>query len=109
MFEITTQLILDCDREQLLGNYNHDLTLFRSLMETQPILNIDGYNLFVRHFANNIYHLNIVTPEELIHHFEGIYPNPQAAIDRGKTVIENLIFLAESKPRKAGLQRTIDV
>ncbi|MEO1670500.1 MAG: hypothetical protein AAFR77_06880 [Cyanobacteria bacterium J06631_2] len=61
-------------------------------METQPISNIDGYNLFVQHFANNFYHLNIVDPEEKIHHFEGVYASPQAAVAKGKSVIDNFIF-----------------
>ncbi len=61
-------------------------------METQAISNIDGYNLFVRHFANNLYHLNIVDPDDQVHHFEGIYTSPQAAIAKGKSVIENFIF-----------------
>ena len=61
-------------------------------MEIQPISNIDGYNLFVQHYSNNLYHLNIVDPQQQLHHFEGIYSSPQAAIAKGKSVIENLIF-----------------
>jgi|GEM_PF-3088634 len=61
-------------------------------MEIQPISHIDGYNLFVQHFANNLYHLNIVDPEDRIHHFEGIYSSPQAAIAKGKSVIDNFVF-----------------
>ena len=61
-------------------------------MEIQPISNIDGYNLFVQHYSNNLYHLNIVDPQQQLHHFEGIYSSPQAAIAKGKSVIGNLIF-----------------
>ncbi|MEL7007741.1 MAG: hypothetical protein AAGM29_03910 [Cyanobacteria bacterium J06588_4] len=46
----------------------------------------------MRHFANNLYHLNIVDPDDQVHHFEGIYTSPQVAISKGKSVIENFIF-----------------
>ena len=61
-------------------------------METQLILNINGYNLFVQHYSNNLYHLNIVDPEQQLHHFEGIYSSPQAAMAKGKSVIGNFVF-----------------
>ena len=61
-------------------------------MEVQPISNINGYNLFVQHYPNNLYHLNIIDPEDRLHHFEGIYSSPQAAIEKGKSVIDNFIF-----------------
>ena len=64
-------------------------------MEIQPILNIDGYNLFVQNHANNLYHLNIVDANDEVHHFEGIYSSPQAAIEKGKSVIENFKFWRE--------------
>ena len=70
-------------------------------MEMHPISNVDGYNLFVQHFDNNLYHLNIVDPDHQIHHFEGIYSSPQAAIEKGKSVIENFIFW-RSKAAKQG-------
>ena len=63
----------------------------RSPMEIQPILNIDGHSLFIWHLSNNFYHLNIVDRENKVHHFEGIYSSPQAAIDRGMSVIETSI------------------
>ncbi|MBW4532406.1 MAG: hypothetical protein KME09_00540 [Pleurocapsa minor HA4230-MV1] len=61
-------------------------------METNSSSNINGYNLFVQHLANNLYHLNIVDPEDQVHHFEGVYSSPQAAMEKGKSVIENFIF-----------------
>ena len=61
-------------------------------MEVQPLSNIDDYNLFVQHCANNFYHLNIVDPDNVVHHFEGIYSSPQAAVEKGKSVIENFKF-----------------
>lgn len=54
--------------------------------------NSDDYNLSVQHFPGNLYHLNIVDPDNEIHHFEGIYSSPQAAIEKGKSVIENFKF-----------------
>ena len=69
-------------------------------MKTQPILNIDGYSLFIQYFANNLYHLNIVAPDDYVHHIEGVYSSPQAAIERGRSVIDNLIFWQETKPSK---------
>lgn len=72
-------------------------------METQPISNIDGYSLFVRHFAHNFYHLNIVDPSNEVHHFEGIYSSPEAAIEKGKSVIENFKFWREQAPKKSQL------
>lgn len=64
-------------------------------MKSQPLLNLDGYNLFVQNFANNFYHLNIVTPDNVVHHFEGIYSSPQVAMEKGKSVIQNLKFWGE--------------
>ncbi|MEL6493960.1 MAG: hypothetical protein AAFQ41_02405 [Cyanobacteria bacterium J06623_7] len=61
-------------------------------METHSVSNSHGYNLFVQHYANNLYHLKIVDPEQQLHQFEGIYPTPQAAIAKGQSVIENFIF-----------------
>jgi hypothetical protein len=61
-------------------------------METHSRSNINGYNLFVQQLANNLYHLNIVDPDDQVHHFEGVYASPQAAIAKGKSVIENFIF-----------------
>ncbi|MEN9521163.1 MAG: hypothetical protein RLZZ381_3751 [Cyanobacteriota bacterium] len=61
-------------------------------MKTNFQSNIKGYSLFVQHLANNLYHLNIVDPDEQVHHFEGVYSSPQAAMEKGKSVIENFIF-----------------
>ena len=60
-------------------------------MQTQ-LSYIDGYSLFIRYFPNNFYHLDIIDPEERVHHFEGIYSSPEAAIAKGKLVIDNLAF-----------------
>ena len=70
-------------------------------MKIQPISNTDGYSLFIRHFPNNFYHLNIVDPNNEVHHFEGIYSNPQAAIAQGKSVIENFKFWQEKAPQSS--------
>ena len=61
-------------------------------METQIISYAQGYNLFIRNLPNNFYHVDIVDPDERIHHFEGIYSSPQVAIAKGKSTIDNLIF-----------------
>ena len=76
-------------------NYN-----FSMQMQIQPILNIEGYSLFVQHFADNLYHLNIVDPNQEVHHFEGIYSSPQAAIEKGKSVIENFKFWREKTSKQ---------
>ncbi len=68
-------------------------------MKIQPILNIDGYNLFIQNYANNFYHLNIVDSNDKVHHFEGIYASPQAAIAKGKSVIENFKFWRNKTPK----------
>ena len=70
-------------------------------MQIQPISNTDGYSLFIRHLPNNFYHLNIVDPNNEVHHFEGIYSNPQAAIEKGKSVIENFKFWQEKAPQQS--------
>ncbi|MGF1591547.1 MAG: hypothetical protein ACFCU7_20350 [Pleurocapsa sp.] len=57
--------------------------------------NIDGYNLFVQQFSDNLYHLNIVDPDNKLHHFEGIYSSQKAAVDKGKSVIKNFKFWRE--------------
>ena len=69
-------------------------------MEIQPISNIEGYSLFVQHFSDNLYHLNIVAPNNEIHHFEGIYSSPQAAIEKGTAVIENFKFWREKTSKQ---------
>ena len=70
-------------------------------MESQLLSNIDGYNLFVQNFSNNFYHLNIVTPDNVVHHFEGIYSSPQVATEKGKSVIQNLKFWRETTPQQS--------
>ena len=71
-------------------------------MENQPTSNSNSgdYNLSVQHFPGNLYHLNIIDPDNQVHHFEGIYSSPQAAIEKGKSVIENFKFWREKTSRK---------
>ena len=64
-------------------------------MEIKSLSNVDGYNLFIQHFPGNLYHLNIVDPEDRVYQFEGIYSSPQAAIEKGQSVIENFKFWRE--------------
>ena len=59
-------------------------------MKTPALFNINGYNLFVYHCSRNLYRISIMDESQQTHHFEGIYPNLQAAVIRGKSVIENL-------------------
>ena len=70
-------------------------------MEIQPRSNTDGYSLVIRNFPNNFYHLNIVDPNNKVHHFEGVYSSSQAAIEKGKSVIENFIFWQEKAPQQS--------
>ena len=72
----------------------------QSQMQIQPISNIEGYSLFVQHFSDNLYHLNIVDPNQEVHHFEGIYSSPQAAIEKGKAVIKNFKFWQEKTSKQ---------
>ncbi len=64
-------------------------------MKIQPTAAIDGYKLFVQHLSNNLYYLNIVDPDNKVHHFEGIYSSPKAAREQGKFVIQNFKFWRE--------------
>lgn len=68
-------------------------------MEIQSISNVDGYNLFIQDFPGNLYHLNIVDPDKRVYQFEGIYSSPQAAIEKGQTVIKNFQFWRERTPK----------
>ena len=54
--------------------------------------NPDGYSLAVQHLSHNYYHVNIVDPDNVLHHFEGIYASPQAAMEKGQSVIQNFKF-----------------
>lgn len=69
-------------------------------MEVQPLSQVDGYNLLVRNFDHNFYHLDIIDPDQVVHHFEGIYSSPQAAIAKGQAVIENFKFWRDKTRRK---------
>lgn len=70
-------------------------------MEIQTLLGINGYSLLICYFQNNLYRLNVVERSTVVHSFEGIYPTRQAAIERGKSVIQNL----ESSKLKASSHR----
>lgn len=59
-------------------------------MKIPTLLNTNGYSLFVYHCSRNFYRISIMNDLHQTHHFEGIYPNLQAAITRGKSVIQNL-------------------
>ena len=52
--------------------------------------NTDGYNLLVYCSSGNLYCINIMDNIGQFHNFEGIYPDLQAAVARGKAVIANL-------------------
>lgn len=64
-------------------------------MKIQTILGDDRYSLLVSQSSGNLYRLSIVEGEMAVHSFEGIYPNLQTAIDRGKSIIENLQYLQQ--------------
>ena len=59
-------------------------------MKIKALIGIDNYSLMVCHCWGNLYHLSIIERENIIHKFDGIYPNLGNAVDRGKFVIENL-------------------
>ena len=59
-------------------------------MKIETLLGIGGYSLFVGHCSGNLYRLSIIDQENKTYNFEGIYANLQAAIERGKSVIEHL-------------------
>ncbi len=59
-------------------------------MKIQTLLGIDGYSLLVCYCSGNLYRLNIVDQESKAYNFEGIYPTVEAAIEQGKSVIQNL-------------------
>ena len=62
----------------------------RERMKIQTLLGINGYSLMVCHCSGNLYYLSIIKPGVTIYSFEGIYPTIQAAIERGKSVIQNI-------------------
>lgn len=65
-----------------------------------PILNSDGYSLFVCHCSRNLYRISIMDDSHQTYHFEGIYPNLQAAIARGKSVIQNFQAGKQNSPKR---------
>ena len=62
----------------------------RERMKIQTLLGINGYSLMVCHCSGNLYRLIIIERDITIYSFEGIYPTIQAAIERGKSVIQNI-------------------
>ncbi|MEL6440290.1 MAG: hypothetical protein AAFQ80_13660 [Cyanobacteria bacterium J06621_8] len=69
-------------------------------MEIPPLSQANDYQLSVQDFSNNFYRLSIVDPDNVVHHFEGIYSSPQAAIEKGQSVIKNFKFWREKRPHK---------
>lgn len=65
-------------------------------MKIQSLLGFNGYSLIVCHNWENLYCLSIIDRENKVHSFEGIYPNAQTAIEKGKSVIQNLEYLKQS-------------
>lgn len=59
-------------------------------MKIQALLGINGYNLMVCQSTRNLYHFSILDRSIVVHNFDGVYPNLEAAIARGKSVIQNL-------------------
>lgn len=65
-------------------------------MKTPVLFDTDGYSLFVYHCSRNLYRISIMNDLHQTRCFEGIYPNLQAAISRGKSVIHNLQALQQN-------------
>ncbi len=61
-------------------------------MKIKTLLGINGYSLIVCHCSGNSYQLSIIEQDQTIISFEGIYATLQIAIDRGKSVIQNLDY-----------------
>ncbi len=59
-------------------------------MKIQALIGIDGYSLLVCQGRGKLYSLSIVDRQITVHSFEGIYPDLEGAIARGKSVIKNL-------------------
>ena len=59
-------------------------------MKTETLIGINGYVLMVCHCRGKLYHLSIINQENIVSSFEGIYPSLNSAIDRGKSIIENM-------------------
>lgn len=65
-------------------------------MKIQTLLGIDGCSLIVCQGSGNLYRLSIVDRNQNTHNFEGIYATLQTAIDRGKSIIDNINSLQRS-------------
>ena len=69
-------------------------------MKIKTLLGINGYSLIVCHCSGNSYQLSIIERDQTIINFEGIYVTLQIAIDRGKSVIQNLDAIACTEKNK---------
>ncbi|MGV2827722.1 hypothetical protein [Myxosarcina sp. GI1(2024)] len=65
-------------------------------MNIQTSIDVDRYSLRICHGSGNFYRLSIAEGEIVVHSFEGIYPNLQTAIERGKSIIQNLGYLKQN-------------
>ena len=65
-------------------------------MKIKTLLGMNGYSLIVCHCSGNSYKLSIIEQDRTIISFEGIYATLQIAIDRGKSVIQNLDYYRQN-------------
>ena len=61
-------------------------------MKIKALIGIEGYSLMVCHCSGKLYHISVINKEKVIHNFEGIYSSLDNAINRGRSVIENLKY-----------------
>ena len=61
-------------------------------MKIQATIGIGDYMLMVCHCYGNLYRLSIINQNYVLHNFEGIYPELQSAIARGRAVINHLTY-----------------
>ena len=59
-------------------------------MKIQTLLGIDGCSLIVCQGSGNLYHFSIVDRNSNTYNFEGIYETLQTAIERGKSIVDNI-------------------
>lgn len=59
-------------------------------MKIQTLLGIDGCSLIICQSPGNLYSLSIVDQNNNTHSFQGIYSTLQCAINRGKSIIQNI-------------------
>ena len=59
-------------------------------MKIKALIGIDGYSLMVCHCHGRLYRLSIINQENIVHNFEGVYSSLRDAINRGRSVIQNI-------------------